>query len=191
MPRQHTMKTTIFNLYGGPGTGKSTSAAFMYFVLKSLGKNSELVREYVKEWAWEGRQFGIFDQIYFLGKQVRKESMLYGKVDFIITDSPIMLNAYYGTKHCSTSIGTSIATLVSSFYRQAEVEGHKHVHVMLQRSKDYNPAGRYQTEAEARHIDIDMRDFLNQYNIPYQMSRTDNDSLTSVLKTTLCTDILL
>lgn len=175
------MKTTIFNLYGGPGTGKSTSAAFLYYLLKSRGTNSELVREYVKEWAWEGRQFGIFDQIYFLGKQVRKESMLYGKVDYIVTDSPIMLNAYYGSKHCSPAIGSSIATLVTSFYKQAEEEGHRHVHIMLQRSKDYNPAGRYQTEDQARFIDADMGRFLDEYKIPYQTSKTDHDSLSSIL----------
>ena len=87
-------KTTIINLYGGPGTGKSTSAAYFYYLLKAQGKNVELVREYVKDWAWEGRKISTYDQIYFLGKQVRRESMLYGKVDWIVTDSPIMMNLY-------------------------------------------------------------------------------------------------
>jgi tRNA uridine 5-carbamoylmethylation protein Kti12 len=88
----HSRKTTIINLYGGPGTGKSTSAAYLYYILKAEGHNVELVREYVKDWAWEGRQISTYDQIYFLGKQVRRESLLYGKVDWIITDSPVMMN---------------------------------------------------------------------------------------------------
>jgi pantothenate kinase len=44
-------KTTIINVYGGPGAGKSTSAAYLYYLLKVAGKNVELVREYVKDWA--------------------------------------------------------------------------------------------------------------------------------------------
>lgn len=73
-------KTTIINLYGGPGAGKSTSAAFLYYLLKANGFNVELVREYVKDWAWEKRVITNYDQIYFLGKQVRRESLLYGIV---------------------------------------------------------------------------------------------------------------
>jgi hypothetical protein len=73
--------TRIINLYGGPGTGKSTSAAFLYYLLKNDNVNAELVREYVKDWAWEKRSINTYDQLYLLGKQIRKESLLYGKTD--------------------------------------------------------------------------------------------------------------
>jgi ATP:corrinoid adenosyltransferase len=70
-----TKKTTVISLFAGPGAGKSTSAAYLYAHLKNRGVNSELVREYVKDRAWEERQIGTYDQIYFLGKQVRREAM--------------------------------------------------------------------------------------------------------------------
>src|SRR5256885_11799690 len=91
--------TTIFDLYGGPGTGKSTSAALMYAMLKQKGVNSELVREYVKDWAWDDRKINTYDQLYLMGKQIRRESMLYGKVDAIVSDSPVMMGIYYSGRY--------------------------------------------------------------------------------------------
>src|SRR5579885_3619982 len=101
-------KTTIINVYGGPGAGKSTSAAYLYYLLKVAGKNVELVREYVKDWAWEGRKFGAYDEIYFLGKQVRHESMLFGKVDWIVTDAPVYMTAYYASIYCSPTLAKGL-----------------------------------------------------------------------------------
>lgn len=43
--------STIINMCGGPGTGKSTLTAFVYYTLKSQGENVELDREYIKNWA--------------------------------------------------------------------------------------------------------------------------------------------
>jgi nicotinamide riboside kinase len=153
--------TTIINLYGGPGSGKSTSAAYLYYLLKAGGYNVELVREYVKEWAWENRAIGKFDQLYFLGKQTRKESMLYGKVDYVITDSPVLIGVYYAQLYSPPNFANGIRDAAYSFYWLAEQEGHKHIHVMLKRTKPYNAAGRYQTEAEAKGIDAAMRQMLD------------------------------
>jgi hypothetical protein len=152
--------TRVINLYGGPGTGKSTSAALLFGMLKMAGENAELVREYVKEWAWEGRRPGEFDQLYFMGKQMRKESMLYGKVDWIVTDSPVMLGVYYARNFAPMAVADGVEMAVRSYYMQARKSSVEHNHVMLKRSKPYNPAGRYQTEAEAKAIDAELEDVL-------------------------------
>lgn len=49
------IKTRVITLWGGPGSGKSTMAAEIYARLKRQLCNVEMVREYVKGWAWEGR----------------------------------------------------------------------------------------------------------------------------------------
>lgn len=177
----HSKKTTIINLYGGPGSGKSTSAAYLYYLLKTQGQNVELVREYVKDWAWEQRKISTYDQIYFLGKQVRRESMLYGKVDWIVTDSPVMMNSYYAQRYCSPSLSEGIRAATLSFYRQAAEDGHKHLHVMLQRNKPYLSEGRYQTEDEAREIDLGVKRLLNDLKFPIIESAPDEDKLLNVL----------
>lgn len=174
-------KTVIINFFGGPGAGKSTSAAYAYYLLKAEGRNVELVREYVKDWAYEKRVIGTYDQIYFLGKQVRHESMLYGKVDWIVTDSPILMNAYYAGIYCTPNLGTGIKSATLSFYRQAVEDGHQHFNVMLNRSKPYIGDGRYQTEEQAKEIDQGVRLMMTELNVPLIESETTEKDLGEVL----------
>lgn len=173
--------TTIINLYGGPGSGKSTSAAYLYYLLKQQGKNVELVREYVKDWAWEGRKISAYDQIYFLGKQVRRESLLYDKVNYIITDSPILLSVYYAQQYVPVGLAEGIRSSTLAFYRQAAEDGHKHIHVFLNRTKEYNSAGRFQTESQAKEIDDGLLRMLKDLKFPLIISNTDEISLKNTI----------
>lgn len=177
----NTRKTNIISLYGGPGAGKSTSAAYLYYLLKAEGLNVELVREYVKDWAWEGRKIGTYDQIYFLGKQVRHESMLYGKVDWIVTDSPILMNAYYASIYCTPNLGAGIKAATLAFYRQAMEDGHKHYNILLKRSKPYISDGRYQTEEQAREIDNGVKSMMHELQIPLLESETTEEDLSALM----------
>jgi hypothetical protein len=158
--------TIIVSLYGGPGAGKSTSAAYMYYLLKAAGENAELVREYVKDWAWEGRKIDTYDQIYFLGKQIRKESMLFGKVKWLVTDSPIFMNLYYASIYCTPLLSEGVRAAVLAFYNQTLEDGHKHYHVLLHRTNPYSQEGRYQTEEEALQIDDGVERMLRQLKVP-------------------------
>jgi hypothetical protein len=170
-------KTTVINLYGGPGAGKSTSAAYVYYLLKAAGENVELVREYVKDWAWEGRKIDTYDQIYFLGKQVRKESMMFGKVKWVVTDSPIFMNLYYASLYCTPILAAGVAAATLAFYQQTAEDGHKHIHVLLDRTVPYVSEGRYQSEAEAKAIDSGLKDMFNKYNIPFVNCSPDEEKL--------------
>ena len=51
--------------------------------------------EYAKDVVWEGRDYLLSDQIYLFAKQNRKQVRLYGKVDVVVTDCPLMLSYYY------------------------------------------------------------------------------------------------
>lgn len=178
-------KTIIINLYGGPGSGKSTSAAYLYYLLKSEGKSVELVREYVKDWAYEKRVISNYDQIYFLGKQVRRESMLYDKVDWIITDSPVMMNLYYAQKYCPAKLSEGIRSATLSMYGQAIEDGHNHVHVFLKRIKPYLAEGRYQKEEEAKEIDVELHQLLQNLKVSFTeipASETDLAKMLSKIK---------
>ena len=89
------MKTTVINIYGAPGAGKSTLAAEIYAELNKRGESVELVREVAKEYAWTGRLPNTFEQIYITTEQMLKETALYGKVKYVVTDSPIELGDFY------------------------------------------------------------------------------------------------
>lgn len=173
--------TTIINLYGGPGTGKSTSAAYVYFLLKYAGNNAELVREYVKDWVWEGRAIKEYDQIYFLGKQIRREDILRNKVSHVVTDSPVMLSLYYARLHSKPDFAAGIETLVKAYYADAASKGIQHKHVFLYRSKPYETSGRYQTLEQAKEIDVGLKLLLHETNTPYVTSETDEASLKDLM----------
>lgn len=157
--------TKVINLYGGPGTGKSTNASLLFALLKQDGYNAELVSEYVKQWAWEGRNPVNFDQFYFFGKQMRKETHLFGKVDIIVTDAPVVLTAYYAEVFGSPDQAACFRKMVQTYYDMCKEEKVRHTHVFLKRVKPYNPKGRFQTEEEARAIDEDLRKFVKSNNI--------------------------
>lgn len=166
--------TTVINLYAGPGCGKSTLAAELFATLKKRNINCELVREYVKDWAWEKRSINDFDQYYFFGKQVRKESMLFEKVDYIITDSPVLLCGFYANKFCPEEISGVFPDLIQSYYNACTSKGVKHHHFLLERTKAYNPQGRYQTEEEARQYDIEIKEYCESILGPEALIRTED-----------------
>lgn len=87
--------TKIINLFGSPGSGKSTLSAGLFFELKLAGYNVELVNEYAKEKVWSEDAFTLRNQAYITMKQYYKQSLSHGKVHGIITDSPILLGAFY------------------------------------------------------------------------------------------------
>src|SRR4051812_15213434 len=89
------MQSLVINLWGGPGCGKSTTAAGLFHRLKIHHESVELVTEYAKDLCWEGRK-PPFDALSILAEQAKRQRRLAGKVRFIITDSPLPLPIIYG-----------------------------------------------------------------------------------------------
>ena len=151
--------TTVINLYGGPGTGKSTTAAHLFALFKQEGRNVELVTEYAKDKVWEKSFDVLGNQVYVLGKQYHRMYRLLGKTDYIITDSPLLFSLYYG-KH----LGDNFKNLVLELYRSMD-----NIDIFLTRVKKYELVGRMQTEEQARLIDGEIKYILNQNNISHQV----------------------
>ena len=80
------MKTKVINFYGGPGSGKSTKAAGLYYKMNMAGFSVELNNEFAKECVWEDNVPMLKDQLYMLAHQHRKILRLVGKVDYVITN---------------------------------------------------------------------------------------------------------
>lgn len=130
------------NLYGGPGTGKSTTMAYVFARLKMLGVNCEMAPEYAKEIVW-GEKTAIFgDQLYVTAKQHHRLWRLKGKVEVVVTDAPLRMACVY-------SEDDRICELVHQLCGDLDPS----LHVYLARVKPYETAGRTQTEAEARELD--------------------------------------
>ena len=91
------MKRIVINLFGAPASGKSTCAAYIFSQLKMRGVNAELITEFAKDKVWEGNMevFKPENQCYLFGEQFYKMNCCKGKVDVIVTDSPLPLNILY------------------------------------------------------------------------------------------------
>jgi len=151
-------QTIIINLFGGPGTGKSTAAAAAFGLLKLHGVDCELVTEFAKDLVWEDRQKTMEDQSYILSKQHHRLWRLIGNVDIIVTDSPLLLSIVYQPDGYLKSFTNYVVDLFKSY---------NNLNIFLNRIKEYNPNGRYQTKSEAEDIDKLIKKTLNDYNIPF------------------------
>lgn len=151
--------TKIVKFFGAPGSGKSTTAAHLFVLLKQQGYNVELIREYIKDWVWEGRKMFSMDQIYILGKQIRKEQICLGKVDFLISDSPIELCCFYEQQNDKPPYVTY--DVVKKYCLNNIENGHKHFDFFLNRVKNYNPSGRFQNEEQSNQLAEKLKEFLN------------------------------
>jgi adenylate kinase family enzyme len=143
--------TLLVNLWAGPGAGKSTLAAELFAALKREQVPCELVTEWVKTWAWEQRQIGPFDDVTITANQLHRESILYGKVEVIVTDSPIGLGAVYEQIYHPDR--NTMGLLCGSLRARQLAEGIKILDLYVVRAKPYVQAGRYEDEEKARQVD--------------------------------------
>lgn len=119
----------------------------------------------MKGWAWEGKKVGPFDQFYIFGKESHNQSRLFNKVDFIISDSPVMLTAFY---HYFYNGNEALNEVCHNFYKLAEEKaGIKTLNFFLPRKKKYIAKGRYQSEQEADKVATDLRNWLDKEGFPY------------------------
>jgi hypothetical protein len=171
--------TKVINLYGGPGTGKSTTAAAVFAELKFRGVNCEYVQEYAKDKAWE---FGtnhlgvpkVFQaQEYIFGKQHFRLRRCAQDVDVIVTDCPLFLGLIYMPNDFPIP---SLRTAIREAYNMYD-----NLNIFLIRNKIYNPKGRFQTEDEAKDLDIDIRNMLNSQAVPYYVLPAGRDAIDRIV----------
>ena len=85
----------IINMFAGPGAGKSTTAAGLFYKLKHDGYNVELVTEYAKKKTFENNNVSLSKQYYISAKQIYYQELAEQNYDIVITDSPILLGLVY------------------------------------------------------------------------------------------------
>ena len=157
-PKNKYKETLVVNLFAGPGTGKSTTAAGIFFELKNRQVNCEIAAEYAKDLVWQKRNATFEDQIYLFAKQHHRIFNLLGQVDVVITDCPILLSPVYDVEKRPT-----FAKLVAEEHNRMWT-----YNVFLKRHKTYNPTGRLHNEQQAHQIDRAVLDVLDDNNQCYE-----------------------
>ena len=158
---------TVINFYGGPGSGKSTAAAGLFYNMKIAGYNVELTDEFAKECVWEGNIPMLQDQLWVLGHQHRKILRLSDKVDYIITDSPVLLSPIYRGRYVESLYSDIIDKMALECYNLDETN----INFMLGRQGDLEQKGRAQDLEESLEIDaaiVHQFEMLDIQNIKLQ-----------------------
>ena len=154
-------QTTVINLFAGPGAGKSSFCATLFASLKWMGVNCEMALEYAKDMVWQNSMDVLDNQLYVFGKQQNRLFRLRGKVDVVITDSPLINSIIYDSGKNQATRDAFVQLVL------AEYGGYDNLNFFICRQKKYNPAGRIQTEEEARQLDVKIRDVLLHNDILY------------------------
>lgn len=164
----------LVNLFGTPGAGKSTGAAYIFSQLKLVGINVELITEYAKDKVWEESKEVFNNQAYIFGKQYFRISRCENKVDVIVTDCPLLLSAFYNN---SEVLGEEFNSLVNKVFNSYDS-----INYLLLRTKPYNPIGRFQTEEESDALVAPMEDMLDKYNVKYKIAKGNVLGYDDILK---------
>jgi hypothetical protein len=147
----------VVNFFGGPGCGKSTTAASLFSFLKMGELNVELVTEYAKDEVWNGNQYPLTFQPYVFGQQAWRIARLLNKVDIVVTDSPILLSTVYADEKLPQSFHDFVYWQHNQF---------NNLNFFLKRVKKFNPIGRHHSELESTELDAKIADKLKKLNIP-------------------------
>jgi len=167
--------TLVVNFFAGSGCGKTSISWDVSAELKWMGGiNVEYCSEYVKHQLYEERSAIFKDQDYIFGKQKYSIKRLVdcGKLDVIITDSPILLSAFYNNP-IDKDFNKNILNKFNQF---------NNINYFLQRVKPFNEVGRFQTAEEAKQDDIKLRKMLDEFEVKYQVIKGEKASTEIIAK---------
>jgi deoxyadenosine/deoxycytidine kinase len=172
----------IINLFGGPGIGKSSIANGLTYKLKKKHITCDNPYEFPKILAWDENHSAIRDQLYVLANQHRGIVKSYGKVDYIILDSPILLsliykNYYKSNEYPATLYGESFDKMILDVHNQYD-----NINIVLNRSIGvHNEKERYQTLEQSVLLDIEIENTLIKHNLPYIKIDVNDDTVNQIL----------
>jgi hypothetical protein len=156
-----TKSTLVVNLYAGPGAGKTTCAWLVAGELKKLGVVTEYVPEYAKELVWDDRT-DLLDGSYknqtaVLAEQNRRIERLRGKVDVIVTDSPLLMSSMYAKENVE-----QFEQLDFSMYNRCD-----NFNLFIIRGNGFEQEGRIHSLQESKEIDEEIKGFLDEHGVYY------------------------
>jgi len=156
-----TVQTSQLNIqfFGGPGVSKSTSAAGLFWYMKSIGLNAEYIQEYAKDLTYENSN-KLSDQLHILGEQHLRLSRL-KEVPYVVHDSPFIMGSVYLDD--TLIYREEFEKLVLKVYNT-----YTNLNIFIQRNDDmFKQDGRNENLEEAKLKDQEIKDLLDNNNLKY------------------------
>lgn len=173
------MKTKVVNFIGSPSSGKSTMAALTFSELKMRHYKAEYVQEYAKTLIYREMFEELNNQYNVTMTQYKMLKSIYGKVQYICIDSPLLLGVYYNRNNKNNICD------VKKFERLLMEKNKEfdNIYVLLKRNHNYpfEKEGRIHNEIESGQIEIELENLLKEFNIPYITIVSDKSSVNDIL----------
>ena len=173
----------LINLFGGPGIGKSSISAGITYKLKKKHISCNNPYEFPKLLAWDKNNEAIKDQLYVLANQHRGIAQSYGKVDYIVIDSPILFSliykTYYNTGYPAEFYGEHFNHLIIDLHKKYD-----NINILLERTDEgkHNDDERYQNLQESLDIDKLCKKILDENGIPYHTVKVGKNTVKEIIK---------
>ena len=175
------MSSKLVNLFGGPGIGKSSIAAGITYKLKKKHISCNNPYEFPKTLAWDNNTPAIKDQLYVLANQHRGIAQSYGKVDYIIIDSPILFSkiyhSYYTEGYPANFYGETFHKMILELHNKYD-----NINILLERADGvHNDDERFQNYQESLEIDKLCKEILENNNLPYHSVKVGDNTVKDIL----------
>jgi len=167
------------NLFGGPGTGKSTTAAELFSKMKSNQYKVELLQEYAKDLTYGKDTVRLSDQLHILGEQHHRLFRLQDSVDYVIHDSPFIMGLAY-LDDTSIIPTKAFKTLTLELFHK-----YNNLNILLIRDTEKHPYqeyGRAHSLEEAENKDKVIEQLLIDNAIPFIKIRVSTTTANDILK---------
>jgi nicotinamide riboside kinase len=172
----------LINLFGGPGIGKSGIAAGITYKMKKKHISVNNPYEFPKRLAWDNNIPAIKDQLYVFANQHRGIAESYGKVDYIVIDSPILFSTIYHTYYTegypAEFYGQPFHDLVVDLHRKYDS-----INILLERGETvHNDDERFQSYEQSIEIDKLCKKILDDNNISYHIVKVGKNTVKKIMK---------
>ena len=161
----------LVNLFAGPGAGKSTVMAGIFYKLKQAGIFAEMAHEFAKDLIWQQSTYLLANQLYVMSEQYKRIWMLVNaKVDVIVCDSPLLLGIIYDLDQ-------------DEMLRQLFIAKHaefNNVNYFVERPEIFCSEGRIHDEEQSLIKDKTVLELLQQTNTVYTKITSSEESVNKV-----------
>ncbi len=173
------MDTKIINFIGAPSVGKSLMASLIFSELKMRHLKAEYVQEHAKMLIYQELFEELNNQHSVSMNQYKMLKSINGKVNYICTDSPLLLGLYYNRAY-KTNI-CNVEKLEKLLLQK--IDEFNNIYIFLKRNDSfpYEIEGRVHNENESKQIEKELELLLQEFKIPYITVVSDRLSVNRIL----------
>lgn len=176
------MTITVVEFWGSPGSGKSTFAAECFAEAAKRGLNAHYVPEFIKPHANRGLPIDELDQLWISGEQTRHESGTYGKYDYVFTDSPVLLPAFFSYYYDDDDMG--LASVICRWENRANAKYDiRRIRVFLPLVEAwFKQTGRYESFEQSKAMSDKLARWMKKVTGQAAIDGSDRDRASFVQK---------